>query len=218
MCVNENSQKRLLDFFKRFKLCAFKKRDVIIRPFFPVADVFYLKKGYVRCYALSKNGGELTFIIFKPGDILPMTWIKNTLYIYYFEALTNCELYKSPTSQFLSFINTHPEVAENLMIKISTRLGGILQRMEYLAFGNAGEKVASALMICAERFGEKRGKSIFISVPLTQKDIASLVGMTRETTSIEINKLKNQKIISYAKYFITVLTVKKLRSASLFTS
>ena len=216
--MNKNSQRYLLDFFKRFKLYSFKKRDVIIRPFFPVSDVFYLKKGFVKCYVTSKDGSELTFVIFKPDDILPMTWIKNTLYIYYFEALTNCELYKAPKDKFLSFMNARPEVAENLMVKMSTRLGGILQRMEYLAFGNAGEKVASTLMICAERFGEKKGKSIFISIPLTQKDIASLVGMTRETTSIEINKLKRQKIISSGGYFITILNINKLKSASLLTS
>lgn len=215
--MNKNSQRYLLDFFKRFRLYTFKKRDVIIRPFFHVADVFYLKKGFVKCYVTSKDGEELTFVIFKPEDILPMTWIKNNRYFYYFEALTGCEMYRAPKDKFLSFMNSHPEVAEELMVKISTRLRGILQCMESLAFGNAGEKVATTLMICAERFGEKRDKSIFISIPLTQKDIASLVGMTRETTSIEINKLKRQKIISYKRYFITVLNLKKLKSFSLLT-
>jgi len=90
-----------------------------------------------------------------------------------------------------------------------------LLRMEYLVFGNAYAKVASIIIICAERFGRKRGKKIVIQVPLTHNDIANLVGITRETASLELKKLENKGLIDYERHLLLVKNLKGLREESL---
>ncbi len=138
---------------------------------------FYLKRGFVRVYSISRDGEELTLIIFKGGDIFPLIWaINNASIDYYVGAMTGCMLARVPREKFLDFVKNNPDVNFELTSRTLARLAGLMRRMEYLVFGKADNKVASTLLICAERFGKKEGREVIIEVPLTHSDIASLVG------------------------------------------
>lgn len=213
---SQSSFKKLAQFFAGFRKYHYKKGETIIRADEEPPGVFYLERGYVRLYSLSSEGEELTLIIFKPEDFFPVMWAVNgTPNTYYVEAMTAAELYRAPREEFLSFIKQNSDVEFELMSRILVRLGGLLSRMEYLVFGNAHQKVASIIHICAERFGEKNEDGIVIQVPLTHKDIANLVGVTRETASIEIKKLERKSLIVFHGRHIIVKGLPNLRKESL---
>lgn len=202
-------------FFSQFKRLQYKKGEVIIRPNDDPSGVFYINRGYVRLYTLSESGQELSLIIFKPGDIFPLIWAFNEQDItQYCEAMTLVDAWRIPKKEFLEFMQNNPATLLTVTNKILTRLWGLLQRMEYLVFGNAYQKVASILVICAERFGIKKGKNIVISLPLTHKDVADLIGLTRETTSVEIKKLEKRGICSKKGKFFYVENLAKLKTAA----
>ena len=207
---------KLQNFFGKGKSFHYKKGETILRPGDTPQGVLFIKKGYVKDYSISREGEELTLIIFKPDDFFPMQWaINNRLNNHYFEAMSEVELWRIPRDEFIAFIKTNPDVFFELTSHILLRLGGLLRRMEYLAFGNASQKVASILMICAERFGEKKDKQVVIQVLLTHKDIAMLVGVTRETASIEIKKFERSGMIGYHGRLIVVKDLKGLQKESL---
>ncbi len=203
-------------FFKEKRHFSYSKGDTILHAGDEPRGVFYLIRGYVRLYSISKEGEELTLIIFKPQDFFPMMWvINNTPQDYYLEAMTNCELYRAHREEFITFMKRESDVEFDLLGKILTRLGGLLSRMEYLAFGNAHQKVASILLICAERFGTEHKNETVVQVPLTHKDIADLVGVTRETASIEIKKLERKGLIAFHGRRVIVKNKPALRHESL---
>lgn len=207
---------KLNDFFSKFKKYHYKKGETILRGGDVPQGVCFINKGYVRDYYVSKEGEELIFIIFKSEDFFPIRWAFNgTITNHYFEAMTVVDLWRCPKEEFIAFIEENPEIFFELTRRITLRLGGIMKRMAYLVFSNAYEKVASILMICAERFGEKKGKSIVIPIPLTHKDLAMLVGMARETISIEMKKLEKKGIIKYKKRLIVIKNINKLAVVSL---
>lgn len=215
-----SATQKLNSFFSKFKKYHYRKNEVILRGGDSPQGVYFVNKGFVRDYTVSKEGEELTLIIHKPGDFFPTLWVFNSRKnLHYFDAMNAVELWRCPKEDFVNFIKENPEVFFELTSRIVLRLGGIMQRMEYLAFGNAYEKVASILLILSERFGEKKGKdTIRISVPLTHKDIATLLGVTRETVSIEIKKLERKGIVSYKKRLVVVKSIKKLSVESLAES
>lgn len=203
-------------FFRKFRALHYKKDEVIVRAEDNPSGVYYLIKGFTRLYALSKKGEELTLIIFKPGDFFPMMWaINKTPNAFYLEAMTPVDLWRAPREKFLNFIKGNPEVFFELTSKMLVRLGGLLSRMEYLVFGNAYAKIASILVICAERFPRQERSKVVIEVPLTHSDLASMVGVTRETVSIEIKKLEQKGLIHYQGRQIVVDKFNKLRKESL---
>ena len=180
--------------------------------------VYYIHKGYARYYCLSETGQELSLIIFKPGDILPLIWaITDSSDLQYCEAMTDIEVSRVPKEEFLKFLKENPDLLYEVFRKMLVRFEGLLERMEYMIFGNAHQKVASILVICAERFGAKIDGEITIKVPLTHKDVANLIGLTRETTSLEIEKLEKLGIISRKGGFLSVKNIEKLKSKALWS-
>lgn len=214
---------KLEAFFAQFRLISYKKNETILRSDDQPPGVFYLKRGYVKLYSLCREGEELSLIIFKPEDFFPIGWaINNKVDPYYLDAMTSVELWRAPREEFVKFIKENPDVLFELTSRILIRLGGLLQRMEHLVFGNAGNKVASILVICAERFGRPAGKAgkkedqkIIVQLPLTHRDIANLAGITRETASLEIKKLEREGLISHRQRLLVVRNLKKLEKESL---
>lgn len=210
---------KLNGFFSKLKKHHYKKGEIILRGGDSPQGVYFIDKGYVKDYSISKEGEELTLIIFKSEDFFPMQWVfNNKPNTHYFEAMSAVELWRCPKEEFINFIEANPEIFFELTSHILTRMGGIMQRMEYLAFGNAYEKVASILMICAERFGKKEGEEIIIQVSLTHRDIANLLGLTRETASIEIKKLERKNLIAYRGRHLVVKDVSGLKKESILLS
>ncbi|OGD88124.1 hypothetical protein A2693_02565 [Candidatus Curtissbacteria bacterium RIFCSPHIGHO2_01_FULL_40_12] len=206
-------------FFRDFAQLHYKKGETILRAEDTPTGVYFLSKGFVRLYAVSQKGEELTLIIFKSGDFFPVMWaVNNARTNYYLETMTNVDLWRVPQDKFLVFIKSNPEVFFELTSKILVRFGGLLKRMEYLVFGNAYAKVASIITICAERFGRREKGKVIIEVPLTHSDLASMVGVTRETASIEIKKIEKKGLIGHQGRLIVVKNLKGLRKESLLES
>lgn len=124
------------------------------------------------------------------------------------------ELQQAPRDEFVKFVKANGDVLFELTSKILIRLGGLIERMVYMVFGNAYNKVASIIAICAERFGYPDKEGVVIDVLLTHKEIANLLGIARETVSIEIKKLEKLGIIGYKGRYIVVRDVKALRGES----
>lgn len=211
-----NVLQKLDDFFSKHKLIKYKKGEIILRPADIPQGIIFLKKGYVRLYSISESGEELTLIIFKPNNLFPLMWVFNDIpNDYYLETMTGVEVYRAPKEEFLHFLSFNHDVFRFVTGRILSRLCRILKRMEYLVFGNSYQKVASILMICAEHFGEKKNNKIVVQVALTHKDIGTLVGVTRETASLEMKKLEKKGIIGYHNRRIVIKNVKKLKEESL---
>lgn len=217
--MNNTPIEKLEEFFSQFKKYHYKKGEVILRAGDTPQGVYFIDKGYVRDYSISKDGEELTLIIFKPEDFFPMQWVfNNRINQHYFEAMSAVDIWRCPKEDFIKFIEENPEIFFELTSHIMTRLGGIMQRMEYLAFGNAYEKVASILVICAERFGKEEKGETVIQVILSHRDIANLLGLTRETASIEIKKLERKNLIAYQGRQLVVKDMSGLKKESILPS
>lgn len=204
------------EFFSKYRLLQYHKGEVILRAKDEPRGVCYLTSGFAKLYSIAKTGQEFTLIIFRPGDLFPIMWaINNTPNDYFLGAQTAVSLRRAPREDFLEFVKNDPDVFFELTSRMLMRFGGLLTRMEYLVFGNAYNKVASILLICAQRFGEKLGQSVVIGVPLTHGDIANLVGMTRETVSIEMKKMEKEGIIGYLRRLIIIKNMRRLKKESL---
>jgi CRP/FNR family transcriptional regulator, cyclic AMP receptor protein len=204
------------NFFNQFPSRLFKKRSAILNAGSEENDVYYLKKGFARAYAVSSEGEELTMIIFQPGDFFPLiSTVKPQKLNYYIEALTEVEIISVPRSRFIEFLQSREDLLTELILHLTARFEGVLTRMEYLVFGTAAQKLASIIVILGDRFGEKRGTKIYIKAPLTHKDLASLVGITRETTTLILKEFSKRRFITFQKRHLIIDNPKALQSNSL---
>ncbi|HEX8932302.1 MAG TPA: Crp/Fnr family transcriptional regulator [Patescibacteria group bacterium] len=186
-------------FFCQFKLQKYNKGEVLLRSDEIPTGVFYLKTGLVKMYFLNKKGDELIINIFKGGSFFPMSWaINNTNNYFYFEAASDAEVWKAPKDRTIEFLSNNSEVMFDLLSRIYRGTdNGFYFRMVYLMSGGAYERLIIELLIDARRFGiEDKGQ---IVLKISEKDLSSQTGLTRETVSRGLKKLKVKTLITFAK-------------------
>ena len=212
--MNKLKLKEFETFYKQFTIRDYKKGELLIRADDDPQGIFCLTKGYVRQYTISETGLELTLHILKPISYFPMVWaINGTPNIYYFEALTPVQVGRAPREQVVNFIKDKPAVIFELMSELLKDYAETLTRMEHLVFSDAYRRVISVLLYIAKHFGEESSNGIIVHHRFTQTDIATLVGVARETASIEIGKIEKKGLLKYVDHSMLFTDISKLESA-----
>lgn len=211
MGVINNKTKEFEVFYSKFKPRFYKKGEMLIRSDDDPQGIFCLIKGYVRQYCISKAGIELTLHILKPISYFPMVWaINGTPNVYNFEALTDIEVGRAPRDAVVNFIKDKPKVIFELMSELLEDYAETLTRVEHLVFSDAYRRVISVILYIAKHFGKNDGKQTFVGNRFTHQDIATLVGVARETASSEISKLENKGLVEYSDHLIVIKSLRSL--------
>jgi CRP/FNR family transcriptional regulator len=130
--------------------------------------------------------------------------------IYYFEALSDVEVYSAPKIEFNEYLRKKPEMLLTVTNQALFDYGVLIYRMQHIVFGNAYAKVASIILTAAKQFGQKEGAGATVPIRLTHQQIALSAGITRETASIEIKKMEKRGVISYNGRMMQVNDLQKL--------
>lgn len=127
---------------------------------------------------------------------------------YYFETLTLASIKLAPKEKVLEFIKNEPEVMFDLLKRLYSGIEGVLFKMTQLMSGNAYAKLISVLIISAARFGKNTTDGIHLTT--TEKDLATQAGMSRETVSRQLQKLKKEGLIDIKRNSIIIPSINKL--------
>jgi len=85
-----------------------------------------------------------------------------------------------------------------------------LSRIEHLVFSDAYRRVISVLIYIAKHFGEEHPQGIVVDHRFTQQDIATLVGVARETASIELGFIEKKGLVKYIDHSMLFTSIKQL--------
>lgn len=196
-------------FFDDYPISYLQKGDVLIRPDEELKKVFYLVEGSIIQYDISPAGNEVVVNAFKPGAFFPMsTAINSTPNYYFFEAATPVKLRSAPINRVVTFLKNNPDILFDLLSRVYKGTDGLQRRMAHLMGGNAQSRLIFELLNAAYRFGEKADNGM--RVPLGEGDLAKRSGLSRETVSRTMKKLKSQDL-AYVEYgSIIISDVNKL--------
>lgn len=170
-------------------------------------EAFIVRKGYVRAYIITSSGDERTVALHTKGDIFPLSWLygetKNTLF--YYEAGSDAEVVSVSKPNLTAAIAQSPELTARLIRFAVNEHTALQMRITALEQSNAAEKIALTMYYLLIRHGIERTPGQFtIDIKLTQSMIASLVGLTRESTAMHISKLKEHGAIRYSNFIYVV--------------
>lgn len=175
---------------------------------------YVVKKGVIKMYDISAMGDERLVLFDQEREFFPIAWIvglKEQSQFFY-EAYTDADVYKVPRDDIVAFLKKHPDSLYDVYVNFIERYIAFQARILGLEQTRASDKVIFNLDFLTSRFGRKINDSqTDLPLPLTQQDLANYVGLTRETTSIELKKLEKKGVISKSNSRYVVY-VKKLRS------
>ncbi len=199
-------------FFSKYQPMAYKKGELILRAEDVPFGVYFLKSGFVRQYLLSPSGETFIVHIYKPGSFFPLTWILNdTPNVYHFEAMSPVVVVRAPKDVFLEFLKHHADVLFYATQRLALGLSGFVSRVAQLILDDAYTKTILLLLYYAENFGEKSKEGIMLTIPLTHREIASWIGTTRETASLQVETLVKKGLIMTKGRLLIVRDVSMLQ-------
>lgn len=190
-----------------------KKRTILFQGEIPRA-VMLLQKGLVKVYGITSSGDQRTVSLLTEGDVFPMSWVfdKSSVCMYYYEALTDCTVIAVGKNEYQTAMNSDASLREQLFTNYMGHYIAATMHVYALEQSHAQDKLAYILQYLVARFGEKMADGRYkINLRLSHQDIAEMVGITRETTAVELHKLKDKGLIDYQKFTYYVDKTKLIR-------
>ena len=173
--------------------------------------VMVLLAGRVKIASTSDDGKERVLAFRGPGEALgELSAIDGRPRSASVTAVDPVEALVLPTSAFRTFLETNPRVMFFLMQRLIGRLREAdRKRVEFGATDTIG-RVAARLVELSERYGRQTSEGVRIDLPITQEELASWVGSSREGVNKALNMLKSLNWIETERRTITVLDVDAL--------
>lgn len=195
--MDSDIKKSIETFFAPYPLKRFKKGQIIIYANEAPAGIFYLKQGKVRQYDVSERGDEIVVNVFQPPAFLPMSWaINKNENLYFFETVEVVEAHIAPPEAVVEFLINNPKVMYNLLSRLYSGTDGLLRRMAHLMGGSARNRLLYEIIVECRRFGKPLSDNSY-RLSVNESELAQRAGLSRETVSRELGKLKAQKLVTY---------------------
>jgi CRP/FNR family cyclic AMP-dependent transcriptional regulator len=161
-------------------------------------DVFFhIISGKIKVTKISPDGHEIILSILKEGDFFgEMSLLDNEPRSATAIALDDSELIVLKQENFLSILYENKVLLRKLLSVLSQRLRKADKKIADLALLKVQGRVAQLILDLAKKEGASLDDgSISISVP-SKKEIAGMVGASRETVSRSVNELKRKGYIN----------------------
>lgn len=202
---------KVKNFYEQYPVRRFQKGEIILVQGEVPKSTYLIKKGVVKSYNLTSQGEEKPISFDIAGEQFPISWTFDKLKYaqFYYEAFTDCEVFCIPKQDFVAFIKQDVDLLYSFFDGFVSHYINNQMRINALEQSKAAAKVLYTIHFLCIRFGrELKDDTVQIELPLTQQDLANFMGLTRETTGIELKKLQRQGILSYRKQNYVVKTDK----------
>ncbi|MEJ7779600.1 MAG: response regulator [Daejeonella sp.] len=209
--VNEaRSAKLLKDLSENSRTRSYKKKQSIyIEGDFP-SSVYLVRSGSVRTYMIYQDGREITTGMFGSGDFFGYdTVLLNKPCSDSAETLEPSELYLISKVDFNTLIFKDHGISKRFIELLSGNVKQKQEQLLQLAYNSVRKRVADALVILAEKFGNSPSDSVTVKV--SRDDMAAMVGTANETISRTLADFRDEKLIEKAGGSIHILSVDRLR-------
>jgi CRP/FNR family transcriptional regulator len=152
-------------------------------------------EGVLKLTASSSDGRDQTLGILYPSDFIGRPFGRRSNHSVV--ALSEAKVCTFPRSAFDRFAESHPDLEHKLLERTLTELDRSREWLVLLGRKSAGERLAAFLLDMADRLGAAdRGECIAFDLPFGRQDIANLLGLTIETVSRQITKLRDDGVIA----------------------
>ena len=102
-----------------------------------------------------------------------------------------------PRTRFLAVLQRHPLVTREVLMVLSRRLRLADALIEDIVLRDVHARVARRLLALAAEHGVLVGDGIAVQLPLSQEELAALVGITRETLNRVLRAYRIKGWISF---------------------
>lgn len=182
-------------------------KDYVLFSAGDVSDQVYLiESGWVKIYRISADGKRVTVgSIRGPGELVGMAEtfldIKRTCFA---GTISKGSVVLLSKTKFMEIMVQNSFLTLKIINLLAARMREAEAIIHEMVCSQALGRLATLLMKMGERMGEHTKNGIKINIHLTHEEIASMVGISRQTVTSALNTFKQEKSIAFEGRMIRI--------------
>jgi CRP/FNR family transcriptional regulator, cyclic AMP receptor protein len=190
---------QLKEIASRCRKVLFKKGEVIFHKMDMSTDLYIVDSGALKAVLSDEDGGEIVLARFEAGAFFgELSLLDGQGRSATIVADSDSELSVLSQSVFLEMVTRDPKIAIALMTTVVGRLRKADEQIEALAFQEVGERLVRKLLDGSSR-EDKGAKGFLKGARRTHKELASMIGSSREAVSKCMKVLATRGIVKEAE-------------------
>lgn len=203
----------LTELVKDFVHRHFRDGESIFEQGDPGEVIYLIESGQVRIFMHGAAGQELSMIVHGAGDMFgEMSVIDGLPRSASARAMEDTVVFALSRDNFRKHLRRSSQLAMNFMKALSLRVRYSSEMVGNLALLDVATRLALKLVELTQTHGEQQNDgSIRIDMTLTQSDLASMIGTTRESINKALGNFKRQGLLKHEQGHIVILQIEALK-------
>lgn len=185
----------------------FRRGEVIFHQGDPGDALFIVSVGAIKITLPSETGEEAILTTLRPGDVFgELALLDGAPRSASATAIEPTETFVLPRDRFRELLDTEPAVRDALLASLAAELRRLTNHVEELHFLDITGRLASRLARLATEAGTRQPDGgIRLNSPVTQGDLAAMIGCTRQSVNKLLGMFTDDGLIRLDRDRIVVL-------------
>ncbi len=180
----------------------------------PSDTVFFVESGFVKLIRKGKDDKEVLVSVIPPGQIFgEQALFGGGPRLGSAEVMQEGTIYEIPRDVFLKVCDSRADVWRQMSELLASREKDLEQKVSLLCLYDVESRILYYLGSLASVFGVNSTSGQEYTLPLSQSELASLIGATRETTSTTLNALARRGLIKLGRRLLIITSKDALHAA-----
>lgn len=196
-----------IEFIKQFPIQTFEPGELLLQPGDTTDKLLAIREGYVKVGSIGSSGNEHLLLLAGRYDVVPTERLFSSRgeIRYFYTALTAGSVYVIDKAALLEEAKQNPDLMGQVARGMSQHYDDFLERLDSSERSSVRERLIYTLRYLGERLSSEETVDFYdYGLPLTHKDLAGMIGATRETTSVTLSQLRADGMITYDRTHFTV--------------
>ena len=167
--------------------------------------VYFIEEGLIKLTRTNSTGGRLILSVYGPNDLVGEESLSggNSHYHAEAEVLSPSIVYKVPSSSIKRVLAAHPELSAAFLKHLLETKVCFANKVELLCLYDVETRILFYLEQLSKLVKPSDDETGY-PLPITQLELADLVGATRETVSTSLNQLERRGFVKLSRRLLTV--------------
>jgi CRP/FNR family transcriptional regulator, cyclic AMP receptor protein len=193
----------------------YSARQVVVWEGEAGGTLFLSLTGYFKAVTAGSDGKEVLLSVMGPGEVFGELSVLDgqprSASVITIEA---GELASIERPALLELMRNSPSLAIGLIEVLAQRVRNLTKRCETISSQDVSQRLAQVLVSLAEKHGQTEGQQVKIPVRLSQQDLGSMVGATRESVNKQLRKWRQIGVLRHETGCVVISNLAALSAAS----
>jgi CRP-like cAMP-binding protein len=186
-------ESRMVD--RRMEEKRFLRGDAIFRRADPSDALYLLMEGLVKIVAYSGRGAGTVIYLLRPPDIFGELLLSEERRPFHALAATDARAGVISREHVIDLLSRIPRFRLNFLRNLSHRLVRVAKGVTEFRHARSSHRLAKVLLRMSGEDGEETPGGFPLRLPLNHADLAEMIGTTRETVTIQLNRFRRLGLV-----------------------